>query len=81
MNCSCKNLGGKIGVEYLYSQTRKNWSSDVSCLDSNEPDDLTDESLKEDFVKSEELDPTIGDLEPSSTKRQPSSAITSILDN
>ena len=81
MNCCCKNIGGKIGVEYLYSQTRKNWSSDVSRLDSNEPDDLTDDSLKEGFVKSKELDPTIGDLEPSSTERQPSCAITSILDN
>lgn len=32
------------------------------------------------FVKGEELDPTIGDLEPSSTERQPSNAITGILD-
>ena len=33
------------------------------------------------FVKSEELDPTIGDLAPSSRERQPSNAITGILDN
>ncbi|CAH3172185.1 unnamed protein product, partial [Porites evermanni] len=70
----------KMGVEYLYSQTGKTWSSDVSRLDPDEPDELTDEltddSLDEGFVESEEVDPTVGDLEPSSTDQQPSSAIT-----
>ncbi|CAH3172184.1 unnamed protein product, partial [Porites evermanni] len=72
--------GNKMGVEYLYSQTGKTWSSDVSRLDPDEPDELTDEltddSLDEGFVESEEVDPTVGDLEPSSTDQQPSSAIT-----
>ena len=74
-----------MGVEYLYSQTGKTWSSDVSRLDPDEPDELTDEftddSLDEGFVESEEVDPTVGDLEPSSTDQQPSSAITHILHN
>ena len=59
-------LGEKMGVEYLYSQTGKNWSSDVSRLDPDEPDQLTDEltndSLDEGFEESEEVDPTVGDL-------------------
>ena len=32
-----------MGVEYLYGQTGKTWSSDVSRLDPDEPDELTDE--------------------------------------
>ena len=67
-----------MGVEYLYSQTGKTWTSDVSCLD---PDELTDDSLDEGFVKSEEPHPTVGDLQPSSTDQQPSIATTGILDN
>lgn len=35
--------GEKIGVEYLYSQTGKRWTSDVTQLDPEEPDDLTEE--------------------------------------
>ena len=31
-----------MGVEYLYSQTGKTWSSDVSRLDPDERDELTD---------------------------------------
>ena len=31
-----------MGVEYLYSQTGKTWSPDVSRLDPDEPDELTD---------------------------------------
>ena len=68
-----------MGVEYLYSQTGKTWSSDVSRLDPDEPDELTDEltddSLDEGFAESEEVDPTVCDLhvEPSPTNQQPSS--------
>ena len=55
-----------MGVEYLYSQTGKTWSSDVSRLDPDEPDELTDEltddSLDEGFAESEEVDPTVSDL-------------------
>ena len=70
-----------MGVEYLYSQTGKTWSSDVSRLDPDEPDELTDDSLDEGFAESEEVDPTVGDLhvEPSPTDQQPSSATTGIL--
>ena len=71
-----------MGVEYLYSQTGKTWTSDVSRLDPDEPDKLTDEltddSLDEGFVESEELDPTVGDLQPSPTDQQPSIATTGI---
>ena len=74
-----------MGVEYLYSQTGKTWSSDVSRLDPDEPDELTDEStddsLDEGFAESEEVDHTVGDLEPSHTDQQPSSATTGILHN
>ena len=76
-----------MGVEYLYSQTGKTWSSDVSRLDPDEPDELTDEltddSLDEGFAESEEVDPTVSDLhvEPSPTDQQPSSATTGILHN
>ena len=80
-------LGEKMGVEYLYSQTGKNWSSDVSRLDPDEPDELTDEmtndSLDAGFEESEEVDPTVGDLhlEPSPSDQHPSSATTGILQN
>ena len=74
-----------MGVEYLYSQTGKTWSSDVSRLDPDEPDELpdesTDDSLNEGFVESEEVDSTVGDLEPSPTDQQPSSGTTDILHN
>ena len=72
-----------MGVEYLYSQTGKTWSSDVSRLDPDEPDELTDDSLHEGFAESEEVDPTVSDLhvEPSPTDQQPSSATTGILHN
>ena len=66
-----------MGVEYLYSQTGKNSSSDVSRLDPDEPDELTDEltndSLDEGFEESEEVDPTVGDLhlEPSPSDQHP----------
>ena len=88
MNCSCcYNIRRENGVEYLYSQTGKTWSSDVSRLDPDEPDELTDEltddSLDEGFAESEEVDPTVGDLhvEPSPTDQQPSSTTTGILQN
>ena len=35
-------IGEKIGVEYLYSQTGKQWHSDLH-LDPDEPDDLTED--------------------------------------
>ena len=76
-----------MGVEYLYGQTGKTWSSDVSRLDPHESDELTDEltddSLDEGFAESEEVDPIVGDLhvEPSPTDQQPSSATTGILHN
>ena len=76
-----------MGVGYLYGQTGKTWSSNVSHLDPDEPDELTDEltddSLDEGFAESEEVDPTVSDLyvEPSPRDQQPSSATIGVLHN
>ncbi|XP_071827724.1 uncharacterized protein [Apostichopus japonicus] len=50
--------GEKIGIEYLYSQTGKNWKS--ARLDPDEPEDLTDVLDDEGFEEQPgEDDPTI----------------------
>ena len=47
-------------VEFLYSQTGKNWSSDVNCLDPDEPNDLNDhvpdDSLSSDSDETSDTD-------------------------
>lgn len=37
-------IGEKIGVEYLYSQTGKQWNTELVNLDPDEPDDLTEDT-------------------------------------
>ncbi len=45
------SIGEKFGVEYLYSQTGKQWNSNLN-LDPDEPDELT-EDISEDPLEDE----------------------------